>query len=67
MNEQVDYLATVLGHVILNTGPVLITNEQWEEGLPEEAKGVMIESTQEGYLVFLADTTEVEENNEQTD
>ena len=67
MNEELEYLATVLGHVILNTGPVLITAEQWDEGLPEEAKGVMIENTQEGYLVFLADTTEVEEDNEQTD
>ena len=66
-DDTTDYLATVLGHVILATGPVLISFDQWEEGLPEEAEGVMIERTQEGYLVFLADTTDVKENDEQTD
>jgi hypothetical protein len=53
--ETINYLSELLGQVILANGPVLIEKSQWEAGLPEEAKGVMVEDTQEGYLVFLTD------------
>lgn len=59
-NEQ--FLAEVLGHVILQTGPQLIDFEHWEAGLPEDAKGVMVEATQEGYLVFITDKDHAEED-----
>jgi len=55
MEEYADYLGRLIGHVLLKTGPVLIEKDQWEAGLPEDIQGVMVEDTQEGYLVFLTD------------
>lgn len=59
------YLSELIGHIILSTGPVLIDFDQWEHGLPEDAKGVVVETTQEGYLVSI--TNEVPEGEETDD
>jgi len=62
--ENEVFLSEVLGHVILAKGPVLISNEQWQDGLPPDALGVMVEQTQEGYLVFITDKEPEEEDDQ---
>ncbi len=68
MNYENEYsaLADLLALIVHQTGPVLVTHETVEQGLPEEVQGVMVEQTQEGFLIFLVDKTS-EELNESTE
>ena len=60
MDHEANNLAHLLGYVIMETGPVLIKNETIEEGLPDN-HAVVIEQTQEGYIVFIAERGEDEQ------
>ncbi len=64
--EEYSHLAKLLAHVILHTGPVKISYADFEEGLPDEARSVVVEATDEGYLVFISDK-KTEDFNDETE